>query len=334
MSRDRQSKQNNMSFQSLKKVISEGDTVILFFRIDKLVLIEVNKLKKSRKGNEVVENIYQTPYGAIRPTELVGRKYGEVFKFGNGGWAYLLQPTPDLWTKILPHRTQIIYGPDISLILLHLGIKPNSVIVEAGTGSGSVSHAFINCIKPHGKLYTYDYHQDRADTAKLEFEAHGLTKWVECRKSDVLKEGFPGIDEAIVDGVFLDLPQPWTAIPFAVKILKSTGSKMVCFSPCIEQVQATVETLAKFGFYDIKTFEILQTTFNVYRKNEKSLNLKPLCQRYYDGSSELGSTVIDKGLVHRPAPMQQTGHSGYLTAASYSLGIFEESNADLEENGS
>ncbi|RXG61073.1 hypothetical protein Avbf_18213, partial [Armadillidium vulgare] len=30
------------------------------------------------------------------------------------GYAYVLYPTPELWTLTLPHRTQILYTPDIS----------------------------------------------------------------------------------------------------------------------------------------------------------------------------------------------------------------------------
>ena len=38
----------------------------------------------------------------------------------------------ELWTLALPHRTQILYMADISLILLELDIKPGSIVVEAG----------------------------------------------------------------------------------------------------------------------------------------------------------------------------------------------------------
>jgi tRNA A58 N-methylase Trm61 len=38
----------------------------------------------------------------------------------------------ELWTLALPHRTQILYMPDISLILLELDIKPGSIVIEAG----------------------------------------------------------------------------------------------------------------------------------------------------------------------------------------------------------
>lgn len=59
---------------------------------------------------------------------------------------------------------------------------------------------------------------------------------------DIQGEGFPDEFSGLVDSVFLDLPQPWLAIPSAGKILKQDG--VLCsFSPCIEQVQRSCETL-------------------------------------------------------------------------------------------
>jgi hypothetical protein len=66
------------------------------------------------------------------------------------GYAYVLYPTPELWTKTLPHRTQIIYATDISLVLLQLELKPGSIVIESGTGSGSLSHSFLRTIAPTG----------------------------------------------------------------------------------------------------------------------------------------------------------------------------------------
>lgn len=112
------------------------------------------------------------------------------------GWAYVLQPTPELWTQTLPHRTQIIYTPDISMILYQLDVKPGSVVVEsgsyhicmvfcfllillyAGTGSGSLSHYFIRALKPHGHLHTFDFHENRVELARDEFKLHGLRDYV------------------------------------------------------------------------------------------------------------------------------------------------------------
>lgn len=101
------------------------------------------------------------------------------------GWAYVLQPTPDLWTQSLPHRTQIIYTPDISMILIQLEVKPGSVVIESGTGSGSLSHSFLRAIKPHGHLHTFDFHEQRGDIAREEFESHGLGDFVTVRSIDM-----------------------------------------------------------------------------------------------------------------------------------------------------
>ena len=59
---------------------------------------------------------------------------------------------------------------------------------------------------------------------------------------DIQGEGFPKDLSGKADAVFLDLPQPWLAIPSAGEMLKQDG--VLCsFSPCIEQVQRSSETL-------------------------------------------------------------------------------------------
>lgn len=40
------------------------------------------------------------------------------------GWVFLLRPNPELWTKVLLHRTQILYAADISLTCLMLELQP------------------------------------------------------------------------------------------------------------------------------------------------------------------------------------------------------------------
>lgn len=75
-----------------------------------------------------------------------------------------------------------------------------------------------------------------------DFELTGLNSLVTVGVRDIQGEGFP--DEFIgkADSVFLDLPQPWLAIPSAAKMLQQDG--VLCsFSPCIEQVQRSCETL-------------------------------------------------------------------------------------------
>ena len=62
--------------------------------------------------------------------------------------------------------------------------------------------------------------------------------------------------------MFLDLPGPWKAIPSVARCLKRDG--VFCgFSPCIEQVQRTVEALNSEGFRAFTTIEILLREYEI-----------------------------------------------------------------------
>ena len=56
----------------------------------------------------------------------------QMYSKNKKGWLYLLHPSPELWTVTLPHRTQILYSTDISLIMMELELRPGSVVVESG----------------------------------------------------------------------------------------------------------------------------------------------------------------------------------------------------------
>jgi tRNA (adenine57-N1/adenine58-N1)-methyltransferase len=119
-----------MSFNRYKDIIEEGDTVILYINPQAMYAIQVQSIIENRKG-EKVENVMQTKYGALKISSLFGKQFGSKVNLSHG-WAYVLYPTPELWTQTLPHRTQIIYTPDISLIMFMLELKPGSIVVESG----------------------------------------------------------------------------------------------------------------------------------------------------------------------------------------------------------
>ncbi len=161
-----------MSFSGYKSVIAENDTVILYITFNTMYPVSVTPTKANRAG-EQVEHVVQTTFGALKVAELVGKRFGTRVRLSRG-YAYALHPTPELWTRCLPHRTQILYSTDIALVAAQLDLRPGSVVVESGTGSASLSHAIARTVAPGGRLHTFDYHQVRADTARKEFEDHGL----------------------------------------------------------------------------------------------------------------------------------------------------------------
>ncbi|KAI3625900.1 hypothetical protein CBS9595_001261 [Malassezia furfur] len=223
------------------------------------------------------------------------------------GFVYLLRPTPELWTVSLPHRTQILYAPDMSFIVMKLNVTPGAAVIEAGTGSGSFTHTLARAVARgapagsgagqlppawnagampasdafgplDGRVYSFEFHGERVERARAEFAAHNLDRTVQLAHRNVCKDGF-GLDH-VADAVFLDLPAPWEAVPHVAQaVRRDVATRICCFSPCIEQVLRTVAALSEHGFHDISTYESL------IRTHESLTNVAPL---------ETVSDVVDR----------------------------------------
>lgn len=311
-----------MSFLKRREFVEEGDTVIVYLSVQNIYSI------RTIKGN-----VFQTKYGALKHDDIIGSPYGSRVNCTRG-WVYILFPTPELWTVTLPHRTQILYTPDISLIVLQLDLKPGSIVYEAGTGSGSLSHAIARTIAPNGHLYTFDFHEQRVNIAQEEFNIHGLSEIVSVFHRDICIDGFDLLEKA--DAVFLDLPRPWEAMSSALKVMKPNGSRLCSFSPCIEQVQKTCQQLNLLGFSDITTTECLLRPYEVKRVNMPIFQPSQDVMEDAAGGSEQssGEEATAKKSKHclprsrggdgtttanfwSALPTSQiTGHTGYLTFAT------------------
>ncbi|KAI9450426.1 tRNA methyltransferase complex subunit Cpd1 [Lactarius psammicola] len=231
---------------STKSTVAQGDLVIVWLTRDSVQSLVVTP------GNE-----FNSRYGHYRHSDLVGIPYGSKVASRTGkGFIHILRPTPELWTLALPHRTQILYLADIAFITSWLHIRPGSVVIEAGTGSGSFTHSIARTVGSTGRVHTYEFHEARAKKAADEFARHGMSDIVSLAHRNVCKNGFTVTDTA--DAVFLDLPAPWEAIEHAKSALrKDRLTRICCFSPCIEQVLRTVSTLNDAGFTDITMYETL-----------------------------------------------------------------------------
>ena len=229
--------------------ITEDSLVVIFESFDSL------KFCYPQKGK-----IFSNRNGHFHHDDFIGKPFGCKIRSRNNqgyGFVYLLKPTPELWSRSLKHRTQIIHFLDASMIVFYLNLRPNMVVCESGTGSGALSHCVMRSIAPKGMLHTYEFNKQRAETAREEFASNGVSHVSNVYHKDVCgKHGPGGFDrpQASVDAIVLDLPEPWSAVPHAAYAMKR-NSRIVSYSPCIEQAQKTIEAMKKHGFHSIKTKE-------------------------------------------------------------------------------
>ncbi|CAM9235735.1 unnamed protein product [Phaeothamnion confervicola] len=129
-----------------------------------------------------------------------------------------------------------------------------------------MSTAILRTIAPHGHLHTFEFNKHRADAAREEFEKNGLGPLVTVRHRDVCGKaegnagGFGPIEDT-ADAVFLDLPEPWLAVPHARRALRR-GRALASYSPCIEQVARTCAALRECGFHSVTTVELRLRQWN------------------------------------------------------------------------
>ncbi|KAL7438217.1 hypothetical protein ACHAXH_004487 [Discostella pseudostelligera] len=386
---------NEQHLPPARRLIQPGDLVVVFESFNDLnfVYATPNAIFSNRNGH-------------FHHNDFIGKPYGCKIRSKNNeglGFLYLLRPTPELWARSLPHRTQIVHELDASMIVHYLNLCPDMIVCESGTGSGAMSHAILRSIAPHGKLHTYEFNKMRVEKARKEFEGHGLKHLVEvhhrdvCGKKSLLEakkirncdgkseeandetyaastetsarsvdsdsnldtdnndndddDGMGGfqIGQGVAHAIFLDLPEPWLAIPHAAHTIRPNGN--ICsYSPCMEQTQRTCAALRQYGFHSLRTvearlmeyfvdeveFEAPPTDLPVILTEETASLEKERCtnggvlpstdeQNDEDGEEEDVAAPIDhatkkrkvanKMLCARPFP-QMRGHTAFLTFAT------------------
>jgi len=112
-------------------------------------------------------SVLRCKHGAFPHAAWVGLPFGARVTGSDGrGWLLLLRPTPSLWTRVLRHRTQILYTPDIATIVALLGLAPGRVVLESGTGSGSLTTSLARAVAPSGRVFSFEFHAQRAEAAR------------------------------------------------------------------------------------------------------------------------------------------------------------------------
>lgn len=198
-----------------------------------------------------VEGKLHTHRGILNHDDLIGKPWGSQIKSHLGSSFILIQPTLSDILLDIKRNTQIMYPKEIGFILVTMGIGPGMHVLEAGTGSGSLTTALAYMVGPEGWVTSYESREEMQRLAMKNLERLGLEERVKFKLGDI-REGF---SETGVDAVFLDVPNPHDYIS-QVKAALKPGGPFGTILPTTNQVSTILVALKRESFSFIEVCEI------------------------------------------------------------------------------
>ena len=194
----------------------------------------------------------ETHRGILPHDDLMGKPWGTQVFSHIGSPFFLLQPSLADLLSDLPRNTQILYPKDIGFILITMGIGPGKKVIEAGTGSGSMTIALAYNVSAEGQVISYEVRPDMQNLAKKNLERVGLASRVDFKLRDITE----GLDETDADAFFLDVPNPYDYISQVRAALKP-GGFFCSLIPTVNQVEQLLIALRREHFAFIEVCEVL-----------------------------------------------------------------------------
>ncbi|HID09514.1 TPA: tRNA (adenine-N1)-methyltransferase [Candidatus Micrarchaeota archaeon] len=214
------------------------------------------EVKRGRTFSFVLKegDVFHSHKGSIPHGEIAGKPEGARVVSSTGAEFVAFRPRlPERMMKVR-RRTQIVYPKDAGWLALALDIRPGMRVVEIGTGSGAFTILLAQLVGPEGRIYTFDRREDFLKNALENIARAGLSDRVEA---GILEAGNPFPVKGDVDAVFIDLPEPWLAVPPAYRVL-SPGRPLAGIVPTAEQLKGFVSALERAGFVAVECVELLE----------------------------------------------------------------------------
>jgi len=217
-----------------------------------LIIAATPKGKRRLRRVEEGQDIH-TQEGVLRMEDIAAAPFGAEIQTSLGVPVRILRPTLADLVKGVKRQTQILYPKDIGLICMKLGVGNGRTVIEAGTGSGSLTVALSWFSGPSGHVHTFEAREEFQKLARRNLEWAGVGQNVTMHLQDI-ENGFCGVTGA--DALFLDVRTPWAYlhhIPDAV----APGAMLAFLLPTVEQVEELLLGLEKGPFDDPEVCEIL-----------------------------------------------------------------------------
>jgi tRNA (adenine57-N1/adenine58-N1)-methyltransferase len=206
-----------------------------------------------------------THRGIVKHDDLIDLPWGTQIFSHLGSPFFLLQPMlGDILTN-LPRNTQILYPKEIGFIMVNMGIGPGQCVIEAGTGSGSMTIALAHTVGETGRVISYERRPEFQQLARKNLTRLGLEQRVEFKLKDIGE----GLEDTNADAFFLDVPNPYDYIEQVRAALKP-GGFFCALIPTFNQVEKLLYSLQRNKFAFLEMCEVLLR----YYKTEPS-RLRP-----------------------------------------------------------
>jgi len=195
---------------------------------------------------------FHTHRGILRHDDLIGLPWGTQVFSHLGAPFFLLQPSLADLLLDLKRNTQILYPKDIGFILLTMGIGPGQKVIEAGTGSGSMTIALAYAVGAEGRVVSYEQRDEMQKLAYKNISRTGLASRVDFKLRDIQL----GLDETDADAFFLDVSNPYDYIAQVRAALKP-GGYFGSIIPTVNQAEILLRALRRHRFAFLEMCEIL-----------------------------------------------------------------------------
>ncbi|RLI88585.1 MAG: tRNA (adenine-N1)-methyltransferase [Archaeoglobales archaeon] len=230
---------------------------------------------------ERFEGELHTHKGIIRLEELKGKNYGDEVATHLGVKYRIMPFKPADFFKHFKRGATPVMPKDIGAIIAYTGLSPDSLILDAGTGSGMLA-AYLAYFNKYGEVVTVEKRKDFAKIARRNFKLARL-KNIHQIVGDVrfVAEGFKREFDLIV----LDMKGDVEFIPKAKRILKKSGYLAV-YNPYFEATKNAYEVMVKEGFKEIESFEVIKTDLEF-----KRVGTRPVTKVWHTGFIVIGRNV-------------------------------------------
>jgi tRNA (adenine57-N1/adenine58-N1)-methyltransferase len=203
--------------------------------------------------------------GAVHHDDLLGEQEGVVVSSGTGAALAAYRPRLADFILKMPRGAQVVYPKDVGAILVFADVFPGAHVLEAGTGSGSLTISLARAVGSSGRVVSYELRPDHHEQAVANVQTYfgAIPAQLDLREGDVLDAA---TEADRYSHLVLDLPQPWDCIELACRVLEP-GGVFCAYLPTTVQVQQLGLGLEEAGFRDLETFETLMRTWHVAERS-------------------------------------------------------------------